>query len=92
MTCRSLTEKIEQPDFPVGYYDAHVPAPGLTAHGLRIAGAREAAIDLIKFWIAGKKANGEMFSSSLQVSHSAMDIDDAVWSPGSVGQVAAREF
>ncbi len=55
-----------------------MPALGLTAHGVGIAGAREAAIDLIKLWIAEKKANGEMFSSPLEAFYSAVDIDDAV--------------
>lgn len=55
-----------------------MPAPGLTAQGLGIAGAREAANDLIQLWIAEKKANGEMFSSTFEAFYSAVDIDDAV--------------
>jgi hypothetical protein len=52
-------KKIAEPNFPAGYYYAHVPALGLTTHGLGIDGAREAPIDLIKLWIDEKKANGE---------------------------------
>ena len=54
-----LFEKVGESDFPPGYYYAHVPALGLTTHGLGIEGAREAARELIQLWMAEKKANGE---------------------------------
>ena len=47
-----IFEKIEDPGFPAGYYYAHIPALGLTTHGIGIEGARAAAIDLIKLWVA----------------------------------------
>lgn len=51
-----LFEKIEEADFPAGYYYAHVPALGLTTHGLGVEGARDAAVDLIKLWSAREKS------------------------------------
>ncbi|RIK76510.1 hypothetical protein DCC62_11300 [candidate division KSB1 bacterium] len=78
MTYGILFERIPQPDFPAGYYYAHVPAPGLTTHGLGIEGAREAAIDLIKLWVAEKKANGEMVSPPSEVLYTTVDVADAV--------------
>ena len=54
-----LFEKVTDEDFPAGYYYAHVPSLGLTTHGLGIDGARQAAADLLRLWIAEKHANGE---------------------------------
>lgn len=54
-----LFEKIVSPDFPPGHYYAHIPALGLTTHGLGIDGARAAAVDLAHLWISEKTANGE---------------------------------
>lgn len=56
-----LFEKIISPDFPSGHYYAHIPSLGLTTHGLGIEGARAAAIDLGRLWIAEKIANREPF-------------------------------
>jgi predicted RNase H-like HicB family nuclease len=55
MTYGILVEKTESADLPPGYYYAHVPALGLTTHGEGIEGARAAAEDLIKLWVAEKK-------------------------------------
>jgi hypothetical protein len=52
MICGVLFEKIQDKYFPVGYYYAHIPSLGLTTHGLGIDGAKEAAIDLIRLWMA----------------------------------------
>ncbi len=52
MTFGIVFEKIDSPDFPSGYYYAHIPAVGLTTHGLGIEGARAAALDLLKLWLA----------------------------------------
>jgi len=73
-----LFEKIEETDFPAGYYYAHVPALGLTTHGLGIEGARDAAVDLIKLWIAEKKANGEPVNMPSAALYSTVEIADAV--------------
>ena len=52
-------EKVQDPDFPSGYYYAHIPSLGLTTHGRGITGARKAAKDLLTLWLAEKKANHE---------------------------------
>lgn len=76
-----LFEKIEEPDFPAGYYYAHIPTLGLTIHGLGIDGAREAAKDLIALWIAEKRANGEQVALPAPLLYSTIEInEDAVQS------------
>jgi hypothetical protein len=50
-----LFERIEEAGFPAGYYYAHVPALGLTTHGLAVEGAREAARDLLRQWLAEER-------------------------------------
>jgi predicted RNase H-like HicB family nuclease len=60
MTYAILLEPIEDQSFPPGYYYAHIPSFGLTAHGLGVDGAREMARDLLNLWIAEKKSNGEV--------------------------------
>jgi len=52
-----LLEKIQDSDFPSGYYYAHIPSLGLTTHGYGIEGAKKAAKDLITLWLAEKRAN-----------------------------------
>jgi predicted RNase H-like HicB family nuclease len=59
-----LFERIMEKDFPTGHFYAHVPSLGLTTHGLGIEGARAVAADLVKLWLAEKKANGEPMSAS----------------------------
>lgn len=72
-----LFEKIQDADFP-GYYYAHIPSLGLTTHGLGIEGAREAAEDLIKLWVAEKKANGEIVNISPELFYSTIEIEENV--------------
>ncbi len=74
-----LFERIEEAGFPVGYYYAHIPSLGLTTHGLGVEGAREAARDLLRQWIAEKRANrepvpapGELFFSTLELPDDAL--------------------
>ena len=74
-----LFERIEDRDFPPGHYYAHIPSLGLTTHGLGIEGAREAARDLSRLWIAEKRSNqesvpgtGELFYSTLELSEDAL--------------------
>jgi len=59
MTFAILIEKIQGEAFPPGYYYARIPSLGLTTHGLGIEGARAAADDLLRLWVAEKRANGE---------------------------------
>lgn len=74
-----LLERVENEEFPAGYYYAHIPSLGLTTHGLGIEGAREAARDLLHQWVAEKRANhetvpspGEHFFSTLELSEDAL--------------------
>ena len=55
-----IYEKIEDTDFPKGYYYAHIPTLGLTTHGFGIEGAKSAALDLLKLWITD---NNNQFQS-----------------------------
>ena len=59
MTFAILFEKIQGEAFPPGYHYAHIPSLGLTTHGLGVEGARAAADDLLRLWVAEKRANGE---------------------------------
>lgn len=74
-----LFEKVQEPGFPPNYFYAHVPSLGLTTHGPGVDGARAAAFDLIRLWLAEKKANGdvlpppaEMLFSTLEISEDAL--------------------
>lgn len=71
-----LFEKVTDKDFPSGYFYAHVPSLGLTTHGLGIEGARAAAADLVKLWIAEKKANHETVPASSEILFSTLDISE----------------
>ena len=74
-----LFERIDEKDFPAGHYYAHVPALGLTTHGLGIEGAREAARDLARQWIAEKRVHHEAVSAPAAFFFSTLGIpDDAV--------------
>ena len=54
-----LFEKVEEEGFAPGYFYAHIPSLGLTTHGLGVEGARQAAFDLARIWLAEKKAQGD---------------------------------
>lgn len=71
-----LFEKVTDQEFPSGYYYAHVPSLGLTTHGLGIDGARQAAADLLRLWIAEKRANGEKVSASAETLFSTLEVPD----------------
>jgi predicted RNase H-like HicB family nuclease len=76
-----LFEKVADIDFPAGYYYAHVPSLGLTTHGLGIEGARQAAADLLRLWIAEKHSNGEAIPLTGETLFSTIEIpDDALQS------------
>ena len=81
MTYGILFEKVEDGALMPGFYYAHVPALGLTTHGEGIEGARAAAIDLVKVWIAEKRAAGETVTQPTEFLFSTMEIpDDALQS------------
>jgi predicted RNase H-like HicB family nuclease len=71
-----LFERIEEAGFPAGYYYAHIPSLGLTTHGLGVEGAREAARDLLRQWIAEKRANGESVPASGELFFSTLEFSD----------------
>lgn len=54
-----LFEAVRDPDFPAGYFYAHIPALDLTTHGEGIEGAKAAALDLITVWLEERRARGE---------------------------------
>lgn len=80
MTYSVVYEKIIDPNFPEGYFYAHIPVLDLTTHGLGVEGARLAAIDLIRLWIEEKKAHGEPVKHESEFYHSIIEIDDAILS------------
>jgi predicted RNase H-like HicB family nuclease len=71
-----LFEKIDSPDFPVGCYYVHVPALGLTTHGMGIDGAKAAAADLVRLWIAEKAANGETIAKPADCLLGTLEVSD----------------
>ncbi|MCI0538670.1 MAG: hypothetical protein L0Z50_25980 [Verrucomicrobiales bacterium] len=76
-----LFERIVEGGFPSGHYYAHVPAFGLTTHGLGVEGAREAARDLLRQWVAEKRAHHEAVPAPTEFFFSTLELsDDAVQS------------
>jgi predicted RNase H-like HicB family nuclease len=74
-------EKVQEAGFPAGYYYAHIPSLSLTTHGLGIEGARQAAADLLKLWVAEKRANGETVAAPTESLFSTLELpDDALQS------------
>jgi predicted RNase H-like HicB family nuclease len=71
-----LFEKIDEKDFPAGYYYAHIPSLGLTTHGLGLDGARHAAFDLARAWLSEKKAHGDSLPAPSEILFSTLDIPD----------------
>ena len=69
-------EKVQDAGFPAGYYYAHIPSANLTTHGLGIDGARAAAADLLKLWLAEKRANGETISAPTESLFSTLELPD----------------
>jgi len=74
-------ETVQDTAFPAGYYYAHIPSVSLTTHGLGIEGARAAAADLLKLWLAEKRANGETIAAPTESLFSTLELpDDALQS------------
>ena len=74
-----IIEPVRDPDFPPGYYYAHVPALDLTTHGEGIEGARAAAADLIRLWVDEKRARGETVPRESDSFYAQVEIADAVF-------------
>ena len=77
MTYGILFEKVEDGEFPSGFYYAHVPALGLTTHGEGIEGARAAAADLVTLWLGEKRAAGEKIVSPSEFFFSTVEIPES---------------
>ncbi len=77
MTYAILVERPASDELPAGFYYAHVPGLGLTTHGEGIEGARAAAEDLIKLWLAEKKAAGENVEVPSEFFFSIVDISES---------------
>ena len=76
-----LFEKVEDKDFPPGYFYAHIPSLGLTTHGVGVDGARQAALDLVRLWLAELKAHGDPLPVPKEILFSTLDVpDDALQS------------
>ncbi|MBE7557497.1 type II toxin-antitoxin system HicB family antitoxin [bacterium] len=73
-----VLERIEDGSLPPEYYYAHVPALGLTTHGLGVEGARAAAAEMIRLWVAEMRASGEPVTVSSDVLDATVDVDDAL--------------
>ncbi len=67
-------ERVQEAGFPAGYYYAHIPTLGLTTHGLGIEGARSAALDLARLWLAEKTANGESCQPAGDILFSTLEL------------------
>ena len=74
-------ERVQDAGFPAGYYYAHLPSLGLTTHGLGIEGAHAAAADLLRLWVAEKRANGETISAPAESLFTTLELpEDALQS------------
>jgi predicted RNase H-like HicB family nuclease len=71
-----LFEKVQDKDFPSGYFYAHMPSLGLTTHGLGIEEARVAALDLARLWLAEKSANAERVPPATDILFSTLELPD----------------
>lgn len=69
-----VLEKFSGKDGMPGYYYAHIPALGLTTHGEGVEGARAAALDLLKVWLAEKQQAGEEITAQTDVLFSTVEI------------------
>jgi predicted RNase H-like HicB family nuclease len=69
-------EAVQDAGFPAGYYYAHLPSLGLTTHGPGIEGARQAAADLLRLWLAEKRANNEAVSASSETLFGTVEISE----------------
>jgi hypothetical protein len=71
-----LFEKVEEKGFAPGYFYAHIPSLGLTTHVLGVDGARQAAFDLARIWLAEKKAQSEPLPEPSEILFSTIEVPD----------------
>lgn len=73
-----LYERVEDDSLPDGFFYAHIPALDLTTQGEGIVGARAAAEDLLKLWVAEKRANREALPIEREAYFGRLGVADAV--------------
>lgn len=71
-----MFDPFQDPDFPAGYYYAHVPSLGLTTHRSGIEGARAAVLDLVRLWLEEKRANGEPVPPLTEALLTTLEVPD----------------
>ena len=76
MTFGIVFQKLDEPGFPEGSFYAHVPALGLTTHGEGLDGARLAACDLIKLWVAEKREQGEPVAEAVDCFYTTVELTE----------------
>ena len=69
-------ERVEAEEKPSDLYHAHIPTLGLTTHGEGVEGARAAAVESVRLWLAEKRAAGESVRPSSECFFSTMEIPD----------------
>ncbi len=79
MTYPVIFERISEAEMEGGYYYAHLPALGLTTHGVGVDGARVAILDLLELWVAEKRAAGEPVTAPEEFLFSTVELrEDAL--------------
>lgn len=73
-----LIEAVTDPEFPPGYFYAHIPTLDITTHGFGIEGAQAAARELADIWIAEKRANGQPVPREVNSYVAHIEIADAL--------------
>jgi predicted RNase H-like HicB family nuclease len=76
MTYSIVLERITEPGFPEGYYQAYVPRLGLATHGLGVEGARAAARELVALWVSEKRAQGETVPAETDSVFATLEISE----------------
>lgn len=72
-----LLEPVQEPGFEGCYY-AHIPTLDLTTHGKGVGEALAAARELVKAWVAEKRAKGEPVPTETTALIGHIEIPDAV--------------
>ena len=73
-------EPIQEAGFE-GFYYAHIPTLDLTTHGQGVEGALSAARELIKTWLAEKRAHNEPVPVEKTVLIGHIEVSDAILAP-----------
>jgi len=76
LTYPIVFEKVAEAEGLPGHFYAHVPALGLTTHGVGIEGARTAVLDLLPLWLSEKQAAGETVPRPGEFFFSTIEVDE----------------